>query len=467
MGDCFGTDQSSQAFAIWAKKRDIFLHPDVAFLVPTKTMGLGVFTRKPLPEGTVVVSCPFKSSISPYGDFPLDSPCISALAKLRLKDNVLHVVLRLMAEAVRPSSPWLPWLRACPHMPDHFFNGSALGNLFDAREVTPIGSVSASWTELSQHLRDVEVKRRWEEAQEVMQRYPEHWPQGHATFALFCECLALVLSRNFHREEVHGREGPYLLPGVDLTNHSCTANVRMELRGGGRKNPTNFCLIASRALRQREQIFCSYGKIGVARFAIEFQFVTEDVVKEDTLRFSTDVITDMIECLVKDASDLLPYKISSDTIRARIERLQRLGFLFDEGLFVSRLPSPLPSGGSGGDAVPSVVAKEVQMLFNVMYLMTTNPEEFEHLIHTINRDWRVERTGRLVKLVEKVLMLRVEAARLQQSLAEQILTKAEDAGRKKLLQVTLNSELEMLQLLQEHIVQDASVPFSRGELNHV
>ncbi|RNF14696.1 uncharacterized protein Tco025E_05768 [Trypanosoma conorhini] len=455
MSICFGTDHSPEALRKWAKKHGIFLHPDVAFLVPTKTMGFGVFARKPLCVGSVIVSCPFATCISPYTEqTTFESPCVKALAEMHLTDNVLFVVLRLMAEAVRPSSPWMPWLRACPRMPDHFFDTTLAGPVFgltagaDTGEA-PVAAAPLSWTGPSQQLREVDVAARWDAAQEVIRRYPEHWPQKRATFELFCECLAQVFSRNFHREEIAGREGPYLLPCLDIINHSATANARFEIRGGGRKHPMEFCVVAARELCRGEQVFCSYGRIGASRFAVEFQFVTESIAREDMLRFSVDVIAEMTSALTSLGVEPSAATVAdSGAIRRRIEWLQRLGILCDEGFYVSRLP---PAGELRGDKMPAAAAKEIQTLFNVFYLMTVGASKFDNLTHAINREWRAERTPELVALVLRVLGMRAEAANAQLAAAELHLAEAPHHARRNLLRLSLNSELEMVQLLQKYV----------------
>ncbi|PWV14795.1 hypothetical protein C3747_33g201 [Trypanosoma cruzi] len=453
MSICFGADYSPEAVGKWAKKCGIFLHPDVAFLVPTKTMGFGVFARKPLKAGSVIVSCPFARCISPYAEkTSVESPCVKALAEMHITDNVLFVVLRLMAEAVRPLSPWMPWLSACPRMPNHFFDVAAVGPVFGLAPSAdtgkaPTAGVPLTWTGVSQQLHDLNLEGRWSAAQEVIRRHPEHWPEEKATFELFCECLAQVLSRNFYREEIEGREGPYLIPCLDIINHSFTANGKFEVRGGGRKHPMEFCVVAAREICRGEQVFCSYGRIGASRFVVEFQFVTDSIVKEDMLRFSVDVIAEMTLALISLESESLSSVVDLANIRRRIEWLQRLGILFDEGFYVSRLPS----AAAGGGDLPASTAKEIQTLFNVFYLLTVGASTFENLIRSINREWQVERKREVVTLVLRLLAMRAEGARAQLAAAEVHFAEAPHHARRKMLQMSLNSELEMIQLLQKHL----------------
>nr|CCC94091.1 unnamed protein product [Trypanosoma congolense IL3000] len=448
---CFGTDQSPKAFESWAKKRGIFLHADVAFLVPTKTMGSGVFARRSLPKGTVIVSCPFSSSISPYAEPScVDAPCVEALNQAHITDNVLYVVLRLMAEAVRGSSPWLPWLRACPRMLNHFFDNELLGNIFNATACEAVGTVSTRWTGVSQQVLEMRVSERWKIARRVIEQHPEHWPESSASFSFFCECLSFVLSRNFHREDVGNREGPYLLPGLDMVNHSFEANAKLEVRGGGRKHVLSFCLVASSDLRKGEQVLFSYGRIGGARFVVEFQFITEPVVKEDMLRFSVDVLVEIVAAIIVLSGQRDSVEAVEGALRWRVERLQRLGFLFDEGLYVPALPQS--SSDTTGDAtLPLSATKEVNRLFNVIYLLSVEEKTFDDLTHKINREWEVQRTDSLLTMVSTVIAMRAGAARDQLAIAQERLSGCEHNVRRKLLEMVLGSELRMLDALNEYV----------------
>ncbi|KAH9578091.1 SET domain [Trypanosoma melophagium] len=264
-------------------------------------MGLGVFARTQHPAGTVVVGCPLASCISPYTrPGSTEAPCTKALEEAHITDNVLHVVLRLMAEAVRPTSPWMPWMKACPRMPDHFFYEAAttmenteaakmFGFASNVSDTSTTIGVSLGWTGMSQQLRDMKVLERWEAAQKIMRKYPEYWPEEH-----------------------------------NIINHSSTGNAKFEIRGGGRKHAMNFCVITTRDLRRGEQVFCSYGRIDAPGFTIEFQFVTAPILKEDMLRFSVDVIAEMTATLASEktsSSSSFSLIMNSATIQRRVEWL--------------------------------------------------------------------------------------------------------------------------------------------------
>lgn len=495
---CLGTKPSPELFGKWAKKRDIFLHPDAAFLVPTKTMGYGVFARKPLPAGTVVVSCPATSAVSPYVEPSAEAPSIGILRSCAAaqKDNVLLVALRLLAELHRKRSPWAPWLEVCPPMPHHFFaltpaQAAVLGvesvsgdhaELGDANDPPSSSgpSLPATWTSVSQQLREIDVVKRWRAARAIMMAHPEQWPApSPASFALFCECLAQVFSRNFHREEVQGREGPYLLPGLDILNHSFGSNTVFEIRGGGRKHAATFTVVTSRALKAGEQVLGSYGRIGAARFACEFQFVTSAEVREDVIRFSTEALISIVLTLkAREAAvstiatrPAPPVADLRKDLENRVERLQRMGILYDEGLFLSRpypedADSPTRAGServtsSAAAARREEVQKQQQTLVAVCYmLLSVDAAGFDDLYHRISRSWQPKISPEVKACVCAVLEAKKSAAAEQAMRVSEVFQtegnkeEEEQAGcganatRVTLLQRVLTSEQEVLAAYQ-------------------
>ncbi|KAH9578022.1 hypothetical protein LSM04_002881 [Trypanosoma melophagium] len=83
--------------------------------------------------------------------------------------------------------------------------------------------------------------------------------------------------------------------------------------------------------------------------------------------------------------------------------------------------------------------------------MTVESAKFESLVHSINRDWQVDRTKQVAELILRVLSMRAEAARLRLKASESYFNQDSDQVRRKLLQTTLMSEMEMIQLLEEHV----------------
>lgn len=491
----------NEAFTRWAKKQGLFLHPDVSFLTPTKTMGMGVFARRGLPEKTVVASCPMAVALSPYAEPSALTPSVAILRSDPhvMADAVVHVVLRLMAERCRASSPWRAWLEVCPRMENHLFaltaRQSALlgcatqhtGGLRggDAESDHEGGDVSMSWTHVSQQCNELCVAQRWTIAQRLMSSHREVWPPKQATYALFCECLAHVYSRNFHREEVREREGPYLLPGLDMLNHSRTPNALLQVRGGTRKNDLCFTVVTTRALRAGDQVYISYGHIGVARFVVEFQFATPSVLAEDMIRFSVDTLISLVLTMQGHGSGTSPLAtrslretmggateqtadddndIDTSVRRAstresalaeaarRVEYLQRMGMLYDEGLYLHNMPlslqrciaqkcmpyQPRPHAtvadylaelGNNHVGITAVKEEEaelldsrtraqratealssLQTLANVMYLMMVDRATFDTAYHTIIRDWVCVWSVEVVDWVHAALRLRHQAA---------------------------------------------------------
>jgi hypothetical protein len=535
-----GKNPSPQAFAKFAKKHDIFLHPDVAFLVPTKTMGMGVFAARPLPAGAVVISCPEASGVSPYMKDAATSPCVAVLHAVpsAMKDAVLFDVLVLMAELCRPNSLWRPWLETCPRMEHHLFDltpaqAAALG----VRPVEKSGerkkgsdaisdgasSRSNSWLELglpaltgvAQALEELRVMERWATAQAITASAPAVWPAEAVTFNLFCDCLAQVFSRNFHREELAGREGPYLLPGLDILNHSFTANTTFEVRGGGRKHATAFTVVTTRAVKKGEQIYGCYGRIGAARFAVEFQFVTKAVLRNDFVRCSAaslattatvmhyavalassaageataETVYEVMEKYLDntaeatekdDAGDACPTGVwrpaffGGDTLRAveafhrdmerRVEQLQRLGILFDEGLYLVR-PYTTWKAEEEAEGAASFrwstaadhkkeVARHARLLAATVYLLSAPKAEYEDLYHRITVEWVPPSTRAVARAVQVFLTIKIAAALRQQAALERVFGSSDrDKVRRRLVHDTLVSEVSTLRYYAETAIE--------------
>lgn len=476
--------RSGEGFLKWAKQHDIFIHPDVDVLHLTPEMGgFGVFAKKPLKPGTVVISTPLTISISPYSDqhprlvglqalasgspstIPTpstgmttttntisnsssssssptndaghpssseptneslsssthmkDSPPPPPLPQERSlplkkkgpplplprRDPVLAVVLTLLAEYGKGRhSIYFPWLHYCPRMEMHLFELTkeqkaifGLDSSFTKttttictgkteeeekwssgageETITATGATEEAlpwtrWTGISQALRDLRLEERWRVAQtEVFPFHPDIWPPHAAQYHLFCLCMAHVYSRNFHREEIAGREGPYLLPGLDFLNHAEPPNTVFEVIGGGRKHERCFTVQVCKkgnGIPAGAQIFASYGQVGSARFVSEFQFLSDDMERWDLCRFSSSQLVEMATELLffqeqqekegqactrpgatayaRSHPLLLPPAVTVEQvqrkralfkeIQRRIDLLQRMGLLFDEGLLL-------------------------------------------------------------------------------------------------------------------------------------
>lgn len=504
METCLGANPSADAFGKWAKKHHIFLNPDVAFLVPTKTMGMGVFARRALPKGTVIISCPESMSLSPYSKPSAESPAVAVLQAAfeqrgAPKDNTLHVILRLLAELCRcprgasnssSATVWRPWLEACPRMDAHLFDlspaqAAALG-------LTPgAAGAAAAWPGVAQQLRDLDIAGRWQTARAlVVDAHPEVFPPALATFELFCECAAQVYSRNFHRETVPGREGPYLLPGVDIINHAFQCNAAFEVMGGGRKHATTFNVVAARPLVKGEQVYCSYGRIGAARFVVEFQFITEPVVREDMCRFSADVLAAVALDLRRRSrtntakggssssrsaeEEQAQQEEEKEEMKRRVTRLQRMGVLYEEGLYINR---PFDADDEAKDSLifkshhPDVseehntsvrhtldtyrsaqqrraeCQEQLRALTAVVFLLLASDAEFERLVHEeVNRDWAPPRSAEVRKMAADALWVRREAAAAVEARVDDAFAGETEsaATRRRLLHGTLQSEAEIL-----------------------
>ncbi|CAJ1993826.1 SET domain containing protein [Leishmania donovani] len=518
-----GMNPSPQAFAKYAKKHNIFLHPDVAFLVPTKTMGMGVFAARPLHAGTVVISCPETSGVSPYMKEVPTSPCVAALhaSPTAMEDAALFDALVLMAELGRENSPWRPWLEVCPRMAHHFFDLSSaqaavLGtesvmggwtgaNLEAPRTVedtTVVASATlglAGVTGVAQALGELRVMQRWATAQAIMAALPDVWPADKASFGLFSEALSQVFSRNFHREDLPGREGPYLLPGLDILNHSFAANTAFEVRGGGRKHATAFTVVTTRAVQKGEQVYGCYGRIGAARFAVEFQFVTKAVLRNDLVRCSAASLATVATLLQywKAAGETPGCTVDSSAITAylqrctdgaalavgagamawkpaffggdsaadvearrkemerRVERLQRLGILYDEGLYLVR---PYATWEAEEAAEPAStfrwstpaaheeeIAENRRVLAATVYLLTASKSVYDEVYHRVTADWEPPESAQMSAAVRDFLHIRIVAAQLQHDAACGVFgDSSRDVVRRQLVQDVLVSEMETL-----------------------
>lgn len=421
-----GIQPDHKKFAQWAKKRGIFLNPDVAFLVPTKRMGLGVYALKPLKKGSTIISCPLSSAISPYETAVVESPSAAAIAAAMpaqpphggessaaaIVDNTLKVCLRLMAELCRPQSCMRPWLECCPRMPAHLFG---LPQRLMARMGLESSSPAMRWSNVGQQLTEVNADGLWERAQQVMERNTAVWPPQLCTQDLFVECLTQVLSRNFHREEVRGQEGPYLLPGVDFVNHSFThTNASFTMHGGGRARSLSFDVMALRDIAKGEQVYYNYGPISEARFFVEFQFLNEaEGNPHDQLRFSFDTLTTLAQATLEAG---VPSGGPTIDVASRMHALQRQALWNDEGIFVEpRLAANLAEGENGNSAAASgTTAASSQTflgvsgdLWNAVYLLTCiNDEVFEGLQSKLSRHWECPKSKAVIQIMRTFMNLR-------------------------------------------------------------
>jgi hypothetical protein len=427
MTSYLGVEPDHKKFATWAKKREIFLNPDVAFLVPTKRMGLGVYAIKPLKKGSTIISCPLASAISPYeknvetSTSPSAGAIAAAIPQQKsasgssgtlhssvLVDNTLRVCLRLMSELSRPKSTMRPWLECCPRMSTHLFG---LSQEVLARIDLDKSSQCTQWSNVGQQYTEIGADALWERAQNIIAEYPDIWPADICTGELFVECLTQILSRNFHREEVPGQEGPYLLPGVDFVNHSfAQTNAEFTMHGGGRARGLSFDVMALRDIVKGEQVYYNYGPISEARFFLEFQFLNDAGGNpHDSLRFSWSAMETLARAtLDSDLEVLAPapsaaakaVSISSSSLASRVKKLQRLSLWNDEGLFVmaaAPVNSDEAASSNSNETDPSEGTTSASArtykgfsseLWNAVYLLTSiDDQAFESLENSLSRHW--------------------------------------------------------------------------------
>lgn len=438
-----GTAPSPDVFRRWGKKHGVFLHPDVGFAIATKTMGLGVYAMKPLKKGATVVSCSAHVALSPFPNLSSctydEGPAVKVLQRYPNVDNVTKVVLRLASELGRPHSPWRPWLECCPLMEAHLFamtpaQEAALcgGRQAGQSQEPPAAGTAATPSAVATNnvaiqLEDLAVATKWALAQAVMAEHPDAWPEAVASHRVFCQCLAQVVSRNFHRESVPGMGGPYLLPGVDFINHSFPhANVEFTTRGGGRSRELTFDVEAARDIAQGEQILYNYGEINEARYITEFQFSNlpatdasaagakkKNSITFDAVRFSFPTLTYFVSAASAAAGNA---PAAASDLSDRITFLHREGHLYDEGMIIL-------SDESAAKALQAAEADEdaraaghsyacggvAHQFWNVLYCLSLSQEGFNDFKGKISHHWRAPRSERLAVFVKDVLRLRAEA----------------------------------------------------------
>ncbi|EPY29124.1 hypothetical protein STCU_04713 [Strigomonas culicis] len=311
-----------------------------------------------------------------------------------------------------------------------------------------------------------------------MAPHPEVWPPAEATAALFWECLAHVLSRNFHREELVGREGPYLLPGLDILNHHFECNTKFEVRGGGRKHEAAFTVVTTRPLQRGEQVYVTYGRIGAARFAVEFQFVNERIQEMDAIRFSAPVLVDLATCLRAAQDTAEDSHACRQEMARRVDYLQRLGIVYDEGLYLSRpsdlqlAPPPVADEDDDDDGAKHseevrAVLEQARIFTAVCYLLVgvRTKDDFTTLYKTIGKFWAAPREvvaageagGAPRRVATRDLAtaaIRLKAAAVQAQKDGAAATFADvkaDGVRRQLLQRALQSELDTLAFFEKWI----------------
>ena len=516
----FGKNGNPATFAKWAKSREIFLHPDVAFLIPTKTMGLGVYAARPLPKGSTVVSCPLAASVSPYEKPCAESQGLQVIAQQQSQyasvSTLLIVCLRLLEAIGKPNHPWKPWLEACPLMPDHLFHlAPALHALTSSKKVeislttpseaalaaevelapfltecfqktvasllTPEGHPFA-WSNVAQSLLSVNVPALWRQAHAIMSQHPSIWPEKVITYPIFCQVLSQVLSRNFHREEVKGQEGPYLLPGVDFVNHDAAlTNATFQIHGGGRSRALTFDVITTKDLQKGEQVYYNYGEIVNARFLVEFQFVPQHNLL-DALQFSLTMMETLGTAVRLQKEEEQGGGSNSPAqhqkvVRERISALQKLNLLTDDGFYLQgevrfekRVAAALDAKKS--DPTSSVAVNDATFFrglehswWNMVHLLVVATDaEFAELQSKVSHHWQCPKTPRLLEASSAMLTLRLQSVKVN---VKAITTLLEEEGEQRngdgesvrllgwkalqttqkaleLLKVTLVREVEML-----------------------
>ncbi|KAL6778695.1 hypothetical protein ACKKBF_B05025 [Auxenochlorella protothecoides x Auxenochlorella symbiontica] len=140
-------------------------------------------------------------------------------------------------------------------------------------------------TDIDPGLREAGLELYEEAARELASRYPQAWPEF--TYERFAWAAGMVQSRTFHLQATNWVTGGtsdgcelYLLPGIDMVNHSSQAEQRStELRftpdrtAGGERIPGEFTMLASRAISSGEEILFTYGDLSDTELLHTYGFV--------------------------------------------------------------------------------------------------------------------------------------------------------------------------------------------------
>ncbi|KFM22567.1 hypothetical protein F751_4211 [Auxenochlorella protothecoides] len=140
-------------------------------------------------------------------------------------------------------------------------------------------------TDIDPGLREAGLKLYEEAARELASRYPQAWPEF--TYERFAWAAGMVQSRTFHLQATNWVTGGtsdgcelYLLPGIDMVNHSSQAEQRStELRftpdrtAGGERIPGEFTMLAFRAISSGEEILFTYGDLSDTELLHTYGFV--------------------------------------------------------------------------------------------------------------------------------------------------------------------------------------------------
>lgn len=214
----------------------------------TLTHGHAVLATHPIPKGDTLLRVPLQACILPPQCANNSTQLTSPLATVqKTLSPWLALVIELMHHLCNPASPWRTYLDTLPHefdMPNHW----------DEEDLKHLRGTSVelllAGNSLQEQFRTV--------VQPLLRDHPDLWPPETATFEVFQRAVALVRSRGYH--EGQGALGPFMIPLVDMLNHSLAKKCTTLQREGD-----YFVMRAERDIEEGEQLFTTYGDLSNAQ----------------------------------------------------------------------------------------------------------------------------------------------------------------------------------------------------------
>ena len=236
---------SAAAFESWAAAHGVSSALTVRQFPGT---GRGMAARGALKAGDVVVRVPanlfLNTEAVPSSRFASVMQAIKGV-----DERAQHVLLLLLEDLHRPSSPWKEYLAACPQ---HFTNALSLStDHLRVLEGSPALECIVEHRQVNQEtcpaiyilydmINKCIVAHRQEHAAlyaalfpTLSERFPAEFPAAACTWERFAWAASMIDSRAWATEA--GCEVASLVPGADMLNHHVCAQVRAAVAGHARR----------------------------------------------------------------------------------------------------------------------------------------------------------------------------------------------------------------------------------------
>lgn len=308
---------------------------------------------------------------------------------------VLRVALALLREQSRPDgSEWAPYLSSlpCSYNTLEQWTPSELAALRGTRVYDQLAGLREP---SSGELVDA-ARVMWRKSvAPITEEAPHLWPD--ATLESFLSACAAVRSRGFY-DDAEGGGGPYMLPAIDLLNHSRRGTATSltverdvpEIPGGGGEGGLVFSMVAERDITQGEELTHSYDDLDDAQLLLTYGFVS--IEGEDALPASARIPLSLLIAgcgAVRDRQRAM-LAASSRRHKEKKKRKQEKAFVASWDLgdaweakeaACTRLLQP-----HGGQVAVSVEDALPDELATVMQLMLMPAEDFESLLQDDSDD---------------------------------------------------------------------------------